>query len=443
MDLGNRNQGQQPAWWLDVSSPTGEDMRALGKLLHLHPLTLEDILSRDPREKLELFPKLGYYFVVFKAIESEKTCGNIRRPAHKDGESLYFANDGIVGEDLIYLVVLRGGKGLCTFHFTDISEHLDHVRNKVLLLDENVNKSSDWIAHGILDSVVDSFFPFLYEIEKEACEVEDVVFANDISKPKLSKWPTIPEKDTASEGSSEKFDKVDSESTCNEKLSASAVNASSVPTGVSLPPTTIPILLRRAKRAVSMRSNMVPATVGRRLALVSLSTLTVHRMARARRLVTTLTRLLATKADLVAQIRKRLLTKEEWTLGSDPELYIHMGDILDHILTLQQGLAHYEKMLSESHPIYLHQLHILAWVTKSATSKAAIILTSVGVSILSNQVIIGLCSLNVTLPTNGSLPTDRYYIFGIVLVIMIVILSGFAFVVRYMWVQAERKKCVF
>lgn len=22
---------QQPAWWLDVSSPTGEDMRALGK----------------------------------------------------------------------------------------------------------------------------------------------------------------------------------------------------------------------------------------------------------------------------------------------------------------------------------------------------------------------------------------------------------------------------
>ena len=55
-------------FWLDISSPTMSDMRQLGKLLHLHPLTLEDIISQESREKLELFPRLGYYFIVFRAL---------------------------------------------------------------------------------------------------------------------------------------------------------------------------------------------------------------------------------------------------------------------------------------------------------------------------------------------------------------------------------------
>jgi len=62
-------KGSWPSWWLDISSPTYADMKALGKvpflfcttavlyphilqLLHLHPLTLEDILHQDPREKM-------------------------------------------------------------------------------------------------------------------------------------------------------------------------------------------------------------------------------------------------------------------------------------------------------------------------------------------------------------------------------------------------------
>lgn len=68
-------KGSWPSWWLDVSSPTYADMKALGKvlfmsytittlyphpfqLLHLHPLTLEDILHQDQREKMvHMFPK--------------------------------------------------------------------------------------------------------------------------------------------------------------------------------------------------------------------------------------------------------------------------------------------------------------------------------------------------------------------------------------------------
>jgi magnesium transporter len=79
------------------------------QLLHLHPLTLEDILHRDPREKLELFPKLGYYFVVFRAI------GTREHFQHKDSMEYddNFSTEGMtIGDAIMYLVVFR--RGICT-----------------------------------------------------------------------------------------------------------------------------------------------------------------------------------------------------------------------------------------------------------------------------------------------------------------------------------------
>lgn len=76
-------------------------------MLHLHPLTLEDILQQDPREKLELFPKLGYYFISFRAIESRNT--RERRRAQAKGDS---QDESIVSEVNVYLVVFR--EGVCS-----------------------------------------------------------------------------------------------------------------------------------------------------------------------------------------------------------------------------------------------------------------------------------------------------------------------------------------
>lgn len=59
----------------------------------------------------------------------------------------------------------------------------------------------------------------------------------------------------------------------------------------------------------------------------------LRRMARARRLVTSLTRLLATKSEVVTQIRKRLLTSGSAALGNasdsaeDAEVAIHLSDV--------------------------------------------------------------------------------------------------------------------
>ena len=94
----------------------------------------------------------------------------------------------------------------------------------------------------------------------------------------------------------------------------------------------ISLYIRRARRFVKSKLFKTPTRTGIgepwMSQKLSPTTRTVHRMVKIRRLMTSLTRLLSTKADLIRQIRKRLVTRGEWSLDSDPELYIHLGDIL-------------------------------------------------------------------------------------------------------------------
>jgi magnesium transporter len=48
-------------WWLDVTAPTEDEMKMLSKVFSIHPLTTEDIMMEETREKIELFR--NYYLV--------------------------------------------------------------------------------------------------------------------------------------------------------------------------------------------------------------------------------------------------------------------------------------------------------------------------------------------------------------------------------------------
>ena len=79
--------------------------------MHLHPLTLEDILQREPREKLESFPKLGYYFIIFRAIEYKSRNELLEIVSQRTGSS-QLPVQGVANENNIYLVVFRDS--ICT-----------------------------------------------------------------------------------------------------------------------------------------------------------------------------------------------------------------------------------------------------------------------------------------------------------------------------------------
>lgn len=67
-------------------------------------------MTQDPREKLELFPRLGYYFLSFRAIESQKTRERVRNLLSEDDPNVM--DEGFVAEVNMYLIVFR--EGICS-----------------------------------------------------------------------------------------------------------------------------------------------------------------------------------------------------------------------------------------------------------------------------------------------------------------------------------------
>ncbi|KAL4069648.1 hypothetical protein V8B97DRAFT_607457 [Scleroderma yunnanense] len=411
------------AWWLDISSPTWDDMRAIGK--------------RDTREKLEWFPKLGYQFIVFRAMESARTRQRIiSRNGMMDG---YQDDEGLIGETNVYLVVFRDG--ICTFHFTDISEHIERVRTRVQFLQDNVAMSSDWIAHGLLDSVVDSFFPILKEIEKDVASIENILFANEA--------PT----ESSFSGGSSSFDTEDPKGTITEKElqnlpSSSFIEKVEAATEVvprfSIPRLTIPLAIRHLKRkVVCLLQGTLSTSKARVISTQTATSISFRHMARTRRLVTSLARLLASKSEVVSQMRKRYLGTGKAIHIESVEIAMYMGDVQDHILTLQQALSHYEHILSESYPAYLSQLRKIVSDTKNSSDKAVLILSLVSFGALVPGPIIGLFSMNVHTPRNtidNPIPSGGYYWFGIVLVLVLFVECSFLALLRYWWVQSKSER---
>ncbi|KAG8893453.1 CorA metal ion transporter, partial [Tulasnella sp. 408] len=107
-------------WWLDVTCPTEEEMRMLSKVFAIHPLTTEDILMEEAREKIELFR--NYYF----------------------------------------------------FHFRG-TPHPQAVRRRIKQLKDYINVTSDWISYALIDDITDAFGPLIQSIEYEVDSIDELV----------------------------------------------------------------------------------------------------------------------------------------------------------------------------------------------------------------------------------------------------------------------------
>lgn len=98
-------------------------------------------------------------------------------------------------------------------------------------------------------------------------------------------------------------------------------------------PAKLSMTIRRTKRLIVELFSSIPRfkAVDTKAPGYHHPTNTITRMARIRRLVTSLARFLAVKSEVVAQVKKRLLTKGEWGLGTgmedDLDIFVYMGDV--------------------------------------------------------------------------------------------------------------------
>ncbi|KAK6841282.1 hypothetical protein PG987_002142 [Apiospora arundinis] len=144
--------GDRPVWWLDVLSPTEAEMKVIQKTFGIHPLTSEDIMLQEQREKVELFRH--YYFVNYRSFDQDADSATHLEPVN------------------LYLVVFR--EGVISFHFQQ-TPHPANVRRRVRQLKDYMVLSADWISYAIIDDITDVFVPLIQKIEEEVDDIDDAI----------------------------------------------------------------------------------------------------------------------------------------------------------------------------------------------------------------------------------------------------------------------------
>ncbi len=125
-------------------------LEQLGNMYNLHPLILEDILNTDHRPKME---DMGpYIFVVLKTFAADAPSGEVIRP---EQVSLVFGSN--------FVLSLAEKE----------SNLLAPIRQRIRQGKGKIRKAgADYLAHAILDALVDSYFSVLESLGEEidACE---------------------------------------------------------------------------------------------------------------------------------------------------------------------------------------------------------------------------------------------------------------------------------
>ena len=138
--------------WIDVTGLGSEKvLRELAELLKLHPLSMEDVINVHQRAKLDRFE--NHLFIVARMIDGEDA---------RDSEQLsFFMMNGI-------LVSFQERPGDCW----------EPVRQRIRSNHGKVSDSGiDHLLYALLDSVVDSYFPFMEKISDAVDELEDEISA--------------------------------------------------------------------------------------------------------------------------------------------------------------------------------------------------------------------------------------------------------------------------
>jgi magnesium transporter len=131
-------------FWLDIEDPTAGEIKHLGELLKLHPLTLQDLSTFSERPKREHYP--GYVSLVVYGVDaSAEAGGSLLREVH----------------------MLISGDYVVTLHPSPFAT-VDDLQAKL--------KPTGFPGeHRILDAILGTFVPVLNRVDDQIDEIEQAV----------------------------------------------------------------------------------------------------------------------------------------------------------------------------------------------------------------------------------------------------------------------------
>lgn len=142
--------------WVGLYRPDQEELQAVADELNLHELAVEDALSGGQRAKLEHYGD-DRFLVLIPARYLDET------------ETVEFGELHVfVGAN--FVVTVRHSE---TPDLSRVRRHLEEDRPGRLATGTSA------VVHGILDSVVDDYFPVADGLDNDIAEIEDQIFAGD------------------------------------------------------------------------------------------------------------------------------------------------------------------------------------------------------------------------------------------------------------------------
>ena len=150
---------EQGLLWVDIENPEETEIELLLEVFELHPLTVEDCIMPNVRPKLEEFDH--YLFVILQSL------------SRMDGGRLRVVElDLCLGKHFVVTVRSEPMKS--------IEEDCARVEKKSPIL----KRGADFLFYTIADSLIDSYFPILDEVEARVDALETKLL-DDSSKETL------------------------------------------------------------------------------------------------------------------------------------------------------------------------------------------------------------------------------------------------------------------
>ncbi|MCX7919258.1 MAG: magnesium/cobalt transporter CorA [bacterium] len=141
--------------WLDLEAPDDMEIDILVQEFDFHPLSIEDCIFPQNRPKLEEFP--NYCFIVFHSISYDP----------EPNKGLSFAElDIFIGKNFIVTVHDEPLRNITT------------TKARCKEKQDVMKKGPDYLLHLLLDSMVDSYFPIIDQMDEQIDKIEDLVFTS-------------------------------------------------------------------------------------------------------------------------------------------------------------------------------------------------------------------------------------------------------------------------
>ena len=144
-----------PLLWIDLDEPNEAELDRVGHEFGLHPLAIEDALSRHQRPKIDIYP--DSVFIVFYAMETDRGTPVTREI------SLFAGRDFLITVHEGYLPVL---------------DETAHRWNEAVLK-QTAAPSIGLLVYSLLDSIVDAYFPVVDDLAERSDELEMQIFSGE------------------------------------------------------------------------------------------------------------------------------------------------------------------------------------------------------------------------------------------------------------------------